>query len=164
MTHIELLKALKAESLAATADLLLAVAPQREDKAEPEDRAPEVYLTHLNNSSAAKKKAPYILHQVITSKSFQCSGEHPDCIVKVRSIFATYNEDEEEGGLALLNMMERLRIAILRKPFIGDQFTLDLDAGMEILVYPDNIVPYFAGEMVTTWHLPGVEREARQCL
>lgn len=37
----------------------------------------------------------------------------------VRSIFAVYNDDEQEGGLMLLNLMERLRIRLLREVVIG---------------------------------------------
>ena len=78
---------------------------------------------------------------------------------KVRSICCVYNDDEQEGGLMLLNLMERLRIAMLRQVVIGGQFTLDLEAGLETIVYPDDTAPYFVGEMISTWMLPPVERE-----
>ena len=78
---------------------------------------------------------------------------------KVRSICCVYNDDEQEGGLMLLNLMERIRVALLRQVVIGEQFTLDLEAGLEVLVYPDDTAPYFVGEMISTWILPPVERE-----
>ena len=59
----------------------------------------------------------------------------------------------------LLNLMERLRIALLRKGVIGDQFQLDRSAGLECIIYPDDTAPYFAGEMSTVWRMPAVERE-----
>ena len=59
----------------------------------------------------------------------------------------------------LLNLMERLRIALLERVVIGQQCTLDLQAGLETLVYPDDTAPYFAGEMVSTWKLPAVQRK-----
>ena len=46
-----------------------------------------------------------------------------------------------------------------RQVVIGGQFTLDLEAGLETLVYPDDTAPYFVGEMISTWKLPLVERE-----
>ena len=33
----------------------------------------------------------------------------------------------------LLNLMERIRVALLRQVVIGEQFTLDLEAGLEVL-------------------------------
>ena len=59
----------------------------------------------------------------------------------------------------LVNLMERLRIAILKQVIIGRRFQLDLKAGVETLIYPDDTAPYYAGEMITTWILPAVERE-----
>lgn len=40
-----------------------------------------------------------------------------------------------------------------------DHSTLDLEAGLETIVYPDDTAPYFVGEMISTWMLPPVERE-----
>ena len=62
----------------------------------------------------------------------------------------------------LLNLMERLRIAILKKVVIGEQFEIDLEAGLECLVYPDDTAPYFLGEMVSTWKMPTIKREVPQ--
>ena len=61
----------------------------------------------------------------------------------------------------LLNLMERLRISLLRQIVIGDQFQLDLKAGLETLVYPDDTAPYYAGEMISTWKIPAIQREVR---
>ena len=76
----------------------------------------------------------------------------------------SYNDDEQEGGLMLLNLMERLRIRLLREVVIGRRFQLDLESGLETFIYPDDTAPYYAGEMTTTWRVPGVEREVRQWL
>ena len=70
------------------------------------------------------------------------------------------HHDEQEGGLALLNLMERLRIALLEQRSIGKQFRLDLEAGLESLVYPEDTAPYYAGEMISVWKLPVIERKA----
>ena len=126
-------------------------------------RAADVYLMRLPDSNSATKKAPYILHQVITGKDTQPSGNLPESSVTVRSIFCVYNdneeEGEEEGGMMLLNLMETLRVDLMRQVVIGRQFELDLEAGIETLVYPEDTAPFYAGEMITTWSLPAVERE-----
>lgn len=59
----------------------------------------------------------------------------------------------------LLNLMERFRIGLLKRVVIGGQFELDLQAGMESLIYPEDTAPYYAGEMVSIWKLPPIKRE-----
>lgn len=158
MTRVVLLEQLKEFSKAATADLIMPVAMQKGDT-EQSFRAADVYLMRLPDSGAAQKKAPYILHQFITGADNQPKGERDNSTAKVRTIFCVYNDDEQEGGLSLLNLMERLRIEILKKVVIGGQFALDKEAGLECLAYPDDTAPYYCGEMVSTWIMPSVERE-----
>ena len=64
----------------------------------------------------------------------------------------------------LLGLMERLRIKLLKQVVIGERYQLDLTQGAEVLIYPDDTAPYFAGEMITTWKIPSIEREVRQWL
>lgn len=165
MNKIELLSKLKLVTLEETADLIMPVAKQKEDgDTNPAPRAAEVYLMRLKDSSATKKKAPYIIHQLITGKDIQPQGDDVSASAVVRSIFAVYNPDEEEGALMLVNLMERLRIRLLKQVVIGGQFMLDLQAGLEWLVYPEDTAPYYAGEMISTWKIPAVQREVRQWL
>ena len=161
MTRSILLDRLKEFTEAATKDILLPVMPQKEDQTPPSNRCAEVYRMRLVKSSSAKKAAPYIIHQIITGKDIQPIGDRISAIATVRSIFCVYNDNEEEGALSLLNLMERLRIALLRQVVIGKQFQLDLASGMEMLVYPDDTHPFYAGEMMTTWRIPAIEREVK---
>ena len=159
MTKLVLLKQLKEFTEERVKDLLLPVAQQKEDEEPPKDRPAEVYRARLPDSRAAKKKAPYILHQVITGKDVQPAGQAATSRVTIRTIFCVYHKDEEEGGLALLNLMERLRIGMLEDQVIGKQFRLDLEAGLESLVYPEDTAPYYAGEIISVWKLPVIERK-----
>ena len=158
MTRIVLLEQLRDFSKAVTSEIIMPVKMQDGDDA-PQFRAADVYLMRLPDSRAATKKAPYILHQLITGNDTQRSGERCESSAMVRSIFCVYSKDEQEGALLLLNLMERVRIELLRKVVIGRQFTLDLEASLETLIYPDDTAPYFAWELISTWHLPAVERE-----
>lgn len=158
MTRVVLLEQLKEFTKAVTADLIMPVAMQNGDT-EQTFRAADVYLMRLTDSGSAKKKAPYILHQFITGADNQPKGERDISTAKVRTIFCVYNDNEQEGALMLLNLMERVRIGILKKIVIGKQFTLDKEAGLECLVYPDDTAPYYAGEIISTWIMPSVERE-----
>lgn len=158
MNKVILLDQLKAFTEEAMADIILPTHSQKGDTGS-QYRAANVYRMRLPDSRAATKKAPYILHQIITGKDAQPSGQRPNSSTTVRTIFCVYCHDEQEGGLMLLLIMERLRIALLERVVIGQQFTLDLEAGLETLVYPDDTAPYFAGEMVSTWKLPAVKRK-----
>lgn len=159
MTKTELLEHLKLFTLEVTKDIILPVAQQKEDKTPPLPRAPEVYKMRLPDSNAAKKKAPYIIHQVLNGQDIQEPETFLVGDTVVRSIFSVYNRDEQEGGLALLELMERMRIALLEQQIIGKQFKLNLQAGLETLVYPDGSAPYFGGEMISVWRMPPIERK-----
>lgn len=158
MTKVDLLDSLQTFTQFAVKDLFLPVKIQRGDETE-QYRNAHVYKMRLPDSSSATKKVPYIIHQVITGKDSQKEGGMPDSSAVVRSIFCVYSDDEQEGAMMLLELMERLRIELLRRIVIGEQFMLDLKKGMEVLIYPDDTAPYFAGEMISNWTFPSVERE-----
>jgi len=160
MNRITLLEQLRDITKTATGDIILPVKEQKGD-AEKITRAADIHLMRLPDSRAAQKKAPYIIHQLITGKDIQPQGEDESASAVVRSIFCVYNDDEEEGSLMLVNLMERLRIHLLKQVVIGDQFQLDLVAGLESIIYPEDTAPYYAGEMVSTWILPAIQREVR---
>lgn len=161
--RVEFLEALRIFTQDAIKDLIL---PKRMQKGDEEQtfRPADVFLMRLPDTNAAQKKVPYVLHQLITTKDKQPSGQKPRASAVVRSVYCVYSADEQEGGLMLLNLMERMRIALLRTTIIGNRFQLDMEAGVECLVYPDDTAPYFVGEMVTNWKLPPIEREVRQWL
>lgn len=163
MNRIDFLRALKEFTLEAVKDIILPTSVQKGDN-EQVFRPVEVHLMRLPDSTAAKKKVPYIIHQIITTKDEQPKGEQPKATAQVRSICCVWNSDEEEGALMLLNLMERLRIEMLRKIVIDDRYELDMGTGLEALIYPDDTAPYFMGEMVSTWKLPAVKREVREWL
>jgi len=160
VTRLDLLGVLCDVTREATADIIM---PARMQKGDEEQlfRTADVHRMRLPDSSAAQKKAPYIIHQAITSRDTQPAGERVSSVATVRSIFCVYNDNEEEGGLMLLGLMERLRIHLLRQVVIGVRYQLDLEAGMESLIYPDDTAPYYAGEMSSTWILPAIKREVK---
>lgn len=160
MNRIILLEQLRDLTKEAVSDIIMPVRMQKGD-VEQTSRAADIYRMRLPDSSAAQKKAPYIIHQLITGKDIQPQGENESSSAVMRSIFCVFNDNEEEGALMLVNLMERLRIHLLRQVVIGDQFQLDLVAGLESMVYPDDTAPYYAGEMVSTWILPAIQREVR---
>ena len=161
MDKVQFLKALTEFTREVTKDMILPVSLQKEDNGQQKFRAPEVHQMRLPDSRQAKKKAPYIIHQIVTGTDTQGNVRKTTNQTVVRSIFCVYCDDEEEGGLMLLALMERLRIALLQQVVIGSQFALNTQAGLETMCYPDDTAPYFSGEMVSTWRLPGIQREVR---
>ena len=158
MSKVILLERLKERTEQATGGLLLPVAVQQGDPEQPAPRAAGVFQARLPDSGAAKKKAPYILHQIVTGKDSQAQGLPLAAVATVRSVFCVYHPDEQQGGIALLSLMEQLRLALLQWPVLGRQYVLDLQAGLETLVYPEDLAPYYAGEMLSVWKMPPVAR------
>ena len=167
MTKITLLEQLEEFSKGCIGDLLLPVQPQEDDE-NPPNRAADVYTPCLPELRSYARKAPFITHEIVTSKDVAVQrpggGKFMQSTTVVRTCFCVYDPDEQKGKLALLTLMERHRITLLEEVVIGKQFKLDLDAGIEQLTYPGNpnqtaVSPFYLGEMITTWQLPIIERK-----
>ena len=170
MTWNDLLQALKEFIEQAVKDLKFPVRIQSKaeetavaENPELEWRVPEVYKMRLPDSKEAKKKAPYVLVQLITTGDVQEQGQVDDSYAIIRIILCVYHKDEQEGALALLNLASRIRIAFLKTCTVGanNEFVLDKTEKLEFMAYPDDTAPYYAGEMIGTWHLPPISREVR---
>jgi len=168
VTWVELLQALKGFIEDAIKDLLLPIRAQTKDEeadfAENPDHAwrkPDVYLMRLPDSREAKKKAPYVLVQLITTQDWQDQRQLDDSTAVIRLICCVYDKDEQAGALNLLNLASRIRIALLKECAIGGNkaFVLDKTEKLEFMAYPDDTAPYYPGEMIGVWHLPPIKRE-----
>lgn len=153
MTSVMLLEALKLRTEDVTDGLLMPVKPTKEEP-EPDIRKPAVYKARLPDEKASNKYAPYVLHTIVNTS-------YPDGLANVRTLFCVYSPDEQEGGLMLLNLMERIRISLMSNPVLEKQFRLDDEGGIEQLVYPDDTAPFYLGEMMSVWKMPPVRREER---
>jgi hypothetical protein len=160
MTPIVLLDQLKLFTEVHTSGLLLPVKP--EAGATAASRAAQVWKMRLPEMSHSTKKAPYILLQLVNGSDTQEAGQEQDGKCYVRIVFCVYSEDDNDGALHLLNLMTRLRIALLENRVIGGQFELQLP--LEWVCYPDDTAPYFMGEMATEWSIPPIERKCKPWL
>ena len=170
-TKVGLLYALKGFTTETVKGMLLPVKRHKQDEREPPRRAAEVFLARLPDMTSFEKKAPFILHQAVTGEdglrnANKGTGREARLELQssavIRSVFCVYHPDEQEGGLALLNIMEEMRMALLMYPTLNEVFELDLKEGIDQMVYPETgergIAPFYLGEMVTTWKLPPVTR------
>ncbi len=158
MTVVELLNSLKTLCEDATKNMILPTEVQNGDTKRIA-RAPEFYLQRLPNPKNAKKIVPYGIIQAIHAQHIQKPGDKPKFFVDVRFVFSVYNEDEQDGAIMLINFMERVYQRLLKDVAIGRVFLLNVNEPLEMLVYPDDTAPYFAGEMAGTFMLPPIERE-----
>lgn len=161
MTKTILLQRMKEVVEEAVKDLILPVRIQK-DTETPEPRTAQVYLVRLPDTASATKKAPYIVLQPVAGEDKQEAGQKRGASCLVRLVFTVFHPDGQEGAMALLELMERVRIAFLKQPTIGGQFTLVESEGLEWGVNYDLDPPYYNGEMVGRWSMPAVEREDYQ--
>lgn len=173
MTPVVLLEQLKLFIEKHTRDIILPVRPVKNKtvpgrgqltsgtKDPPEDaithRAAEVHIMRLPDKNAETQRIPYILLQFLTGTDEQKPTEEPDSECKVRIVVATYSEDGGAGAMDVLNVLTRIRIALLKEGEVGQQFLLRKP--IEYIVYPDDTNPYYLGEMLTIWEMPIIHRE-----
>lgn len=155
MTPIFLVEAIAGliETLVAQTSL-----PAKSEGNGPEEKTPAVYMHEVGD--AEEKLAPYILVQVVNGKDVidEEHGHMSKCSVKIK-IAAYSGEDAQGAVLDLLNLMTMIRTALEKQIVFGHQFILDLTAGLEYLLCPENPADYRIGELMTTWDIPLIERE-----
>ena len=158
MTKVILIDALKAFIENSVKGFSL---PERVQDGDTEEiyRSPTVYKLRLDNSSEAKKKAPYIVIQLENAVDKHPKAESGESTTVIRLVFCVYHENEQEGSVALLNVMEKVRLDLMKTIVIGSCFKLDADKGLESLIYNEDTAPYYAGEMIGTFFMPAIERE-----
>ena len=173
MTPIVLLERLKEFIQENTKDIILSVRPVKlKTIPEPEakgkkspaggdkeitHRAAEVHLMRLPDKEAETQRIPYIVLQCLTGRDEHKPEEDEDSTTSIRIIVVTYSDNDSEGALDVLNVITRIRVALMKAGVIGEQFFLRKP--LEFYIYPDDTQPYFMGEMMTVWEMPTLRRE-----
>ena len=57
----------------------------------------------------------------------------------------------------LINVMDAVRIKLLKKVVIAKKYKVDTEAGIEYVIYPEDTAPYYAGEIDFSVMLPPIE-------
>lgn len=154
MTPIDLMNQLKNFVQETLSDMIMPV--KTSPTQEPEYRAPEVFLMNLPDETTQKERAPYVVIQFLNGDDSQKDGEEQEATCNIRVVACAYSEDLSEGSMFVLNMLSRLRIALLQERILSNRYALQLP--LEYLVYPDNPAPFFFGEMMTVWEIPTIKR------
>lgn len=159
MTPVFLLDRLQEFIEEKTADIKLEVRV-RTGSNEEKERSAKVYKMGLPQKDDVQQQVPYILLKFLTGVDDKAAGQPEEATCKVRIIFAVYSEDGQEGPLALLNLILRVRSELKKAGIVGNQFVLQTP--LEYIVYQDTTAPYYMGEMMTNWSIPTVGREVSE--
>lgn len=156
MTPLILMEELKKIIEHETENLIL---PVRVNKLEGKnkERKVNVHMMRLPDKEAETKEIPYVLLQFLKQEDLHTNGETPESSGMIRIIVAAYSENSEEGAMCILDLLTRIRISLLKRGVVGEQFLLR--PPLEMIVYPDNTNPYFLGEMITNWSMPVTRSE-----
>lgn len=176
----DLLNALKTVIQAALEGMLLEVNPDTGDyeedhnlPLEPDDmeslltmqqtatekkcRAPTVYLMNLPEREDYLSRIPYVLIQFLSSKDkHDKESNERQSLASVRVLIAVYDSDGEDGGLHVLEIIERIRLKLQAGMLLDQNFMLQMPFDTE--VYPDDTGNYFLGEINMDWSIPVIDR------
>ncbi|MEA5083291.1 MAG: hypothetical protein VB018_03960 [Lachnospiraceae bacterium] len=155
MTATNLLDALKEFIENVTKDLILEVKTKQGE--EKQERAPLVFQGILPRKSEPVQHVPYVLIKFLTGKDGQITGQFEESEMKTRVIIVTYSEDNGQGYIDTLNVIDRIRIKLLETRVLNDVFGLKMP--VEFTVYDDDTGPYTIGELLLSWDTPTIQRE-----
>lgn len=159
MTPIVLLDCLESFIKEKTANIKLQVRVMNSSQ-EEKTRAAEIYKMGLPSKDAKIQRIPYILLQILTGKDDKSGTAPEESICQIRIVVGIYAENDNEGGYDVLNVLLRIRSELKKICIIGGYFALQNP--LEYIVYPDNIAPYYFGEMITNWSMPTIQREVQE--
>lgn len=115
---------------------------------------PAIHLGYLPEKTAANRlneEYPFILLRPQDGEDTESQYQ-----VKLLMLFATKSQDEA-GFLDVLNLMERVRIKLLKQRLIDGRYHLEMPYKWKF--YDEQAEPEWFGEAVTTWTLPHVQEE-----
>lgn len=159
MTPLILMDALKEFVEECTKNMRLLVRAKSTETPETKLRAPTVYKMDLPRKEDDLKLAPFVVIQFLTGTDQQKPAQDPKSIVAIRFVTVCYCEDMGEGKMNVLNVIQRIRNALLKRPVIADHFTLADGEDVEYLVNPNPPVPYFDGELFAKFEIPPIDPE-----
>lgn len=147
---------------------------QRQTKEEAPDgwKGIDVHAFSLARSAEARKKAPYIIVQPVHGTDEHAPGQEIQARTVLRFVLAVYNpgDDEQEGARVLMELIDRIRIALDRRVVVSDHktkkplFWVDLTDPPSWDFYHEQTQPFSVGWIESTWAIPAVKREVAEWL
>lgn len=114
---------------------------------------PPVLLGYLPQSNAGNTGYP-----VIKIRPAEGEGDSGQGQIQIKLQFGAQSEDDT-GLIDMLNLMERVRILLLRKRVLEQQFVMD--ANWKMKLNEEHPAADWGGELTTTWVLPQIRPEVQ---
>lgn len=112
---------------------------------------PPVLLGYLLPNTSVNPVSP-----VIMIRPAEGEGDSGQGKIQIKLQFGTSSEDDT-GLIILLNLMERVRILLLRQRVLEQKFSLDASWTWKLdEEHPSEV---WRGELTTTWALPQIRQE-----
>lgn len=127
-------------------------------------RAPEVYdwfLPFKNPKMPDKIDFPYVVPKFVDSECSAREGNQLQSTVTIEISFGVYSENNDENGNVhpdgaydLLNLMEYVRIALLRQEILNKRYKIELPYKLDIP--EEQPYPLWVGRARTKWTIQSV--------
>ncbi|MEK5469538.1 hypothetical protein MKY64_31525 [Paenibacillus sp. FSL R7-0210] len=112
---------------------------------------PPVQLGYLSPNTSVNPVYPVIMIRPAEGEGDSGQGQ-----IQMKLQFGTYSEDDT-GLVELLNLMERVRILLLRQRVLEQKFRLE--ASWTWKLDEEHPSAVWRGELTTTWALPQIRQE-----
>jgi len=122
--------------------------------AENFSQRPTVYEFSLPEKSLTNQSIPEFPYVIVRPHKGDAMEEGH--AISIILYFGTKSE-EHEAPKDVFNVMERVRLAFLKKRTLEGQFRLELPYKWEF--YEGQPVPEYIGQAITTWKLPTITEE-----
>ncbi|WP_341348572.1 hypothetical protein [Paenibacillus sp. FSL H3-0469] len=112
---------------------------------------PPVLLGYLTTDTSINPVSPVIMLRPTEGEGDSSHGQ-----IQIKLQFGTSSEDDT-GLIVLLNLMERVRILLLRQRVLEQKFSLEANWTWKLDEEHPSAV--WRGELTTTWALPQIRQE-----
>lgn len=109
------------------------------------------FLPHRNKDNSGESEFPFVIVRPEAG-----NDQQDDSKVTVKLIFGVKAEDQQ-GFIDLFNLMEQVRIALLRQRIINRRYKMELPYKWEF--FDEQPYPEWYGQATTIWILPAIQEE-----
>lgn len=117
---------------------------------------PAVHLGALPSKNAENRNDP--VFPLIIVRPMEGDGDDKESRAQVKLLFGTQSEDDS-GFIDVLNLMERVRILLMKQRIIDKKFRIESNWKWQFL--EDQPEPQWICQAVTTWTLPPIRQEVK---
>lgn len=123
----------------------------QQELADDTQPVPQVLLGYLPPNTSVNPVSPVIMLRPAEGEGDSGHGQ-----IQIKLQFGTHSEDDT-GLIMLLNLMERVRILLLRQRVLEQKFVVD--ASWTWKLDEEHPSAFWRGELTTTWALPQIRQE-----